>query len=126
MPRLVQRRADPEAFELIGSLCVTIAMATAAGLTGGTSSPLVFLLPIGVVLNGLRAGRDSILICSGVTAAVFVFVSLLEEGAAIVHEPLPMIAILAMQPGSRSPRSPSPRPRSATAAPRSSTRSPAC
>jgi diguanylate cyclase (GGDEF)-like protein len=99
IPRLVQRRADPEAFELVGSLCVTIAMATAAGLTGGTSSPIVFLLPIGVVLNGLRAGRDSILICSGVTAAVFVLVSLLEEGTAIVHEPLPMIAILAMQTG---------------------------
>jgi diguanylate cyclase (GGDEF)-like protein len=99
MPRLVQRRANPEVFELIGSLCVTIAMATAAGLTGGTSSPIVFLLPIGVVLNGLRAGRTSILICSAVTAAVFVLVSLLEEGAAIVHEPLPMIAILAMQLG---------------------------
>jgi diguanylate cyclase (GGDEF)-like protein len=99
IPRLVKRGARPEVVELVGSLGVTIAMATAAGLTGGTSSPIVFLFPIGVVLNGLRAGRASILICSGVTAAVFLLVSLLEEGGAIAHEPLPMIAILAMQLG---------------------------
>ncbi|HEY0280473.1 MAG TPA: GGDEF domain-containing protein [Solirubrobacterales bacterium] len=50
-------------------------------------------------MNDLRAGRDSILICSGVTVAVFLLVSLLEEGSAIVHEPLPMIATAAVQLG---------------------------
>ena len=99
MPRLVQRGARPEIVELIGSLAVTIAMAVAAGLTGGTSSPIVFLFPIGVVLNGLRAGRVSIITCAAVTIAVFLLVALLEEGGAIVGEPLPMIAILAMQLG---------------------------
>jgi GGDEF domain-containing protein len=60
---------------------------------------LVFLFPIGVVLNALRAGPTSIAVCSLVTAVVFLGVSLLEEAAAVVAEPLPMLAILAMQTG---------------------------
>jgi diguanylate cyclase (GGDEF)-like protein len=99
MPRLVERASHPEVAEMTGGLLLTTAMAVAAGLSGGTSSPIVFLFPIGVVLNGLRAGRASIIACSAVTAAVFLLVCLLQEGSAIVHEPLPMIAILAMQLG---------------------------
>ncbi len=99
MPRLVGRSSRPELAELAGGLLLTTGMAVAAGLSGGTSSPIVFLFPIGVVLNGLRAGRASIITCAAVTVAVFLFVCLLEEGSAIVHEPLLMLAILAMQLG---------------------------
>jgi diguanylate cyclase (GGDEF)-like protein len=98
-PLAIRRVGHPEYAELATSLPLTIAMAVAAGLTGGTSSPLVFLLPIGVVMNALRAGPTSIGLCSAVTAVVFLGVSLLEEGGAIVAEPLPMLAILVMQTG---------------------------
>jgi diguanylate cyclase (GGDEF)-like protein len=99
VPPLVRRGVRPELAEMVGGLLLTIAMATTAGLTGGTSSPIVFLLPIGVVMNALRAGRASILTCSVVTAVVFVGVSLAAEGSAIAAEPLPMLAVLAMQAG---------------------------
>jgi diguanylate cyclase (GGDEF)-like protein len=95
----VRKGAHPERAELISSLLLTIAMAIAAGLTGGTSSPLVFLLPIGVVMNALRAGPTSIVVCSAVTAVVFVVVCLLDDPGAVTSEPLPMLAILAMQLG---------------------------
>ncbi len=98
-PPAVRRGTHPERAELIISLGVTIAMATAAGLTGGTSSPLVFLLPIGVVMNALRAGPASIALCSVVTVVVFVGVPLLDDAGAVTSEPLPMLAILAMQLG---------------------------
>jgi diguanylate cyclase (GGDEF)-like protein len=98
-PLAIRTGAHPERAELIISLCMTTAMAVAAGLTGGTSSPLVFLLPIGVVMNALRAGAVSIALCSVATAVVFLAVSLLEDAGAIVAEPLPMLAVLAMQLG---------------------------
>lgn len=93
----VRHGAHPEYAELAFSLCVTIAMATAAGITGGTSSPIVFLFPAGVVLNALRAGTFSIVLCSMVTAVVFLAVCLLENPVAVYSDPLPMISILAMQ-----------------------------
>jgi len=99
LPTLIGGAANPEIAEMAGGLLLTIGMAVAAGLSGGTSSPIVFLFPIGVVLNGLRAGRRSIIVCAAVTMAVFVLVCLLEEAGAIVAEPLPMLAILAMQLG---------------------------
>jgi diguanylate cyclase (GGDEF)-like protein len=98
-PLAIRRGAHPEYAELVTSLGVTIAMATAAGLTGGTSSPLVFLLPIGVVMNALRAGPASVAVCSLVTAAVFLAVSLLSGAETVISEPLPMLAVLAMQLG---------------------------
>ena len=96
-PLIVRHTGDPQRVEIVFSLLLTIAMATAAGLTGGTSSPIVFLLPIGIVMNALRAGPTSIVLCSVVTAVVFVAVSLLENASAILAEPLPMLAVLAMQ-----------------------------
>ncbi len=98
-PLAVRRGANPEHAELATSLAVTIAMAAAAGLTGGTSSPLVFLFPIGVVMNALRAGPKSIVICAVVTVAVFLLVSLLVDASAVLGEPLPMLGVLAMQAG---------------------------
>jgi diguanylate cyclase (GGDEF)-like protein len=98
-PLAIRRLGRPEVVEMAAGLALTIAMAVAAGLTGGTSSPLVFLLPIGVVMNALRAGPASIVVCSMVTAVVFVPVSLLENASAVVAEPLPMLAILVMQAG---------------------------
>jgi diguanylate cyclase (GGDEF)-like protein len=98
-PLAIRTGAHPERAELITSLCVTIAMAIAAGVTGGTSSPLVFLLPIGVVMNALRAGPTSIALCSAVTAVVFLAASLLDDPGAVTAEPLPMLAVLAMQLG---------------------------
>jgi diguanylate cyclase (GGDEF)-like protein len=96
-PAIINRTGHPEYAELTFSLLVTIAMATAAALTGGTSSPIVFLLPIGVVMNALRAGRTSIVVCSAVTMIVFIAVCLLDDPSPVLHEPLPMLAILAMQ-----------------------------
>ncbi|HEX4751847.1 MAG TPA: GGDEF domain-containing protein [Solirubrobacterales bacterium] len=98
-PLAIRRVDHPEYAELASGLPLTIAMAVAAGLTGGTSSPIVFLLPIGVVMNALRAGPISIAVCSLVTVVVFLATSLLENGAAVVAEPLPMLAVLAMQAG---------------------------
>ncbi len=97
IPIAIRRGMRPEEGELLGGMLTTIAMATAAGLTGGTSSPIVFLLPVGVVMNALRAGRASILSCSLVTAVVFLGVSLAVDPTAITSEPLPMIAVLTMQ-----------------------------
>jgi len=98
-PLAIRTGAHPERAELITGLCVTTAMAVAAGLGGGTSSPLVFLLPIGVVMNALRAGPASIVLCSVVTAVVFLAASLLDDAGAVTSEPLPMLAVLAMQTG---------------------------
>ncbi|HEX4306809.1 MAG TPA: GGDEF domain-containing protein [Solirubrobacterales bacterium] len=98
-PLAIRNGANPERAELVAGLLLTIAMAVAAGLSGGTSSPLVFLLPIGVVMNALRAGPTSIALCSAVTAVVFLGTSLLADAGAIASEPLPMIAVLAMQLG---------------------------
>jgi diguanylate cyclase (GGDEF)-like protein len=96
-PAIISRTGHPERVELTFGLLVTISMATAAALTGGTSSPIVFLLPIGVVMNALRAARTSIVVCSAVTMVVFVAVCLLNDPSAVLREPLPMLAILAMQ-----------------------------
>ena len=98
-PLAIRRGARPQSTELAFSLILTIAMATAAGRTGGTSSPLVYLLPIGVVLNARRAGPRPVVLCSLVTAGVFVGVSLADHGGAVLAEPLPMLAVLAMQAG---------------------------
>lgn len=98
-PLAVRSGAHPEYAELIGSLCITIAMAIAAGVTGSTSSPIVFLLPIGVVMNALRAGPVSVALCSLVTAVVFLAASLLADADHIFSDPLPMISIGAMQLG---------------------------
>jgi diguanylate cyclase (GGDEF)-like protein len=96
-PLAIRRGARPQKAELILSLSVTIAIATAGGLTGGTSSPIVFLLPIGVVMNARRAEPGPVALCSAVTAVVFVGVSLAEDSGAVLGEPLPMLAVLAMQ-----------------------------
>jgi diguanylate cyclase (GGDEF)-like protein len=98
-PLAVRRGARPQVTEAAFSLLLTIAMATAAGLSGATSSPIVFLLPIGVVLNARRAGPGPVVLCSAVTAIVFVGVSLAANAHGIVAEPLPMLAVLAMQAG---------------------------
>lgn len=98
-PLAIRRGARPQVIELAVSLLLTIAMATAAGLTGGTTSPLVFLLPIGVVLNARRAGPRPVALGSLVTAVVFVGVSLADHGSAVLGEPLPMLAVLVMQAG---------------------------
>jgi diguanylate cyclase (GGDEF)-like protein len=96
---LAIRRARPQRVELAFSLVVTIAMAIAAGLVGGTSGPLVFLLPVGVVMNARRAGPRPVAFCSLVTAAFFVGASLVADPGAVWGEPLPMLAVLAMQLG---------------------------
>jgi len=98
-PLAIRTRAHPERAELITSLGVTIAMAIAAGASGGTASPLVFLLPIGVVMNALRAGPASVALCSAVTAVVFLAASLVADAGAVRAEPLPLLAVLAMQLG---------------------------
>jgi diguanylate cyclase (GGDEF)-like protein len=98
-PFVIRRVARPEYVEIAISLIVTIAMAVAAALTGGTSSPLVYLFPIGVAMNALRAGPTSVISCAAVTAATFLGVCLLREASAIAAEPLPMLAVLAMQAG---------------------------
>ncbi len=98
-PLAIRQGTSPEYAELAVSLEVTVAMAAAAGLTGGTSSPLVFLFPIGVVMNALRAGPRSIVISSVATVVVFVGVSLLSDATAVLGEALPMLAVLAMQAG---------------------------
>jgi diguanylate cyclase (GGDEF)-like protein len=98
-PFAIRTVAHPERAELITSLGVTIAMAIAAGASGGTSSPLVFLLPIGVVMNALRARPASVVLCSVVTAATFVAASLIADAEPILSEPLPMLAVLTMQAG---------------------------
>jgi diguanylate cyclase (GGDEF)-like protein len=98
-PLVVRRGAHPQLIEVAASLVLTAAMATAAGLTGGTSSPLVFLFPIGVVMNARRAGPGPVVLCAAVTMVVFVAVSLAAHGHAILTEPLPMLAVLAMQAG---------------------------
>jgi diguanylate cyclase (GGDEF)-like protein len=98
-PLAIRRGARPQSTELILSLVLTIAMATAAGLTGGTSSPLVFLLPIGVVMNARRAGPGPVALCAAVTVIVFAAVSLAADAGAVLDEPLPMLAVLAMQAG---------------------------
>jgi diguanylate cyclase (GGDEF)-like protein len=98
-PLAIRTRAHPERAELITSLSVTIAMAVAAGASGGPTSPLVFLLPIGVVMNALRAGPASVALCSAVTAAVFLDASLVADAGAARAEPLPLLAVLAMQLG---------------------------
>jgi diguanylate cyclase (GGDEF)-like protein len=98
-PLAIRRGARPQVIELAVSLLITIAMAAAAGLTGGTSSPLVFLLPIGVVMNARRAGPRPVVLCAVVTAVVFVGVSLADHSATVLGEPLPMLAVLAMQAG---------------------------
>jgi diguanylate cyclase (GGDEF)-like protein len=96
-PLAVKRGARPQMIDIVGSLILTIAMATAAGLTGGPSSPIVFLLPIGVVQNARRAGPGPVILCSVVTAVVFVGASLAADAGAVLGEPLPMLAVLAMQ-----------------------------
>jgi diguanylate cyclase (GGDEF)-like protein len=98
-PFALRRGARPEYTELAISLVVTIAMAVAAGASGGTSSPIVFLLPIGVVMSALRASPLSIAVCSAVTAVVFLGSSLAFDAAAVTAEPLPMLAVLAMMLG---------------------------
>lgn len=98
-PLAIRNGAYPEYAELIGSLCITIAMAIAAGVTGGTSSPIVYLLPIGVVMNALRAGPVSVAFCSLVTILVFVAASLLDDAHTVASDPLPMVSIAAMQLG---------------------------
>lgn len=94
-PLAVRRGAMPEYAELVIGTCVTVAIAAGAGVTGGAASPLVFLLPIGVVMNALRATPASIVVESGVTAVVFLAASLLADGGSVRAEPLPTIAVLA-------------------------------
>jgi diguanylate cyclase (GGDEF)-like protein len=98
-PAVVRTHIRPEYVELFFGLCITIAMAIAAALTGGTSSPIVFLLPIGVVMNALRAGPESVVFCAVVTIAAFLVASLLHNAHPILSDPLPMVAIAAMQAG---------------------------
>jgi diguanylate cyclase (GGDEF)-like protein len=98
-PLAIRTRAHPERAELTTSLAVTIAMAIAAGASGGTASPLVFLLPIGVVMNAMRAGPASVALCSAITAVVFVAASLVADAGAVHAEPLALLAVLAMQLG---------------------------
>jgi diguanylate cyclase (GGDEF)-like protein len=98
-PLVIRRIAHPEYVEIALSLIVTIAMAVAAALTGGTSSPLVFLFPIGVAMNALRAGPASVISCAAVTGATFLGACLLHDPGAVTAEPLPMLAVLAMQAG---------------------------
>jgi diguanylate cyclase (GGDEF)-like protein len=93
------RHVRPELVELVISLVLTIAMAFAAAAGGGTSSPIVFLLPIGVALSALRASPWSIAICSAVTAVVFLAASLAFDAGAVAAEPLPMLAVLVMMLG---------------------------
>lgn len=96
-PLAIRKGSHPEYTELIVSLWLTTAMATAAGLTGGSSSPIVFLFPIGVVMNAVRAGPVSVALCAVVTIVVFVAASLLGNAGAVLSHPLPMLAIAAMQ-----------------------------
>ena len=96
-PLAVRSGAHPEHTELFISLCVTVAMAAAAGVTGGTSSPIVFLFPIGVVMNAVRAGPASVVLCSLVTAAVFLLASLLNDAGAVLSHPLQMVSVGVMQ-----------------------------
>jgi diguanylate cyclase (GGDEF)-like protein len=98
-PVLIRVGTRPEYLEVFFGLCITIAMAIAAALTGGTSSPIVFLLPIGVVMNALRAGPESVMFCALVTIVIFLGVALLNNAHPILSDPLPMVAIAAMQAG---------------------------
>jgi diguanylate cyclase (GGDEF)-like protein len=98
-PVLIRVGTRPEYIEVFFGLCITIAMAIAAALTGGTSSPIIFLLPIGVVMNALRAGPESVVFCAAVTIVVFVGVALLHNAHPILSDPLPLIAVAAMQAG---------------------------
>lgn len=93
------KRGGAETSELITSLTVTIAMAVGAGLTGGGSSTIVFLFPIGVVMNAVRARPASVILCAVVTIVVFVAVSLLVDAGRVISDPLPMLSIAVMQAG---------------------------
>lgn len=93
-PIAVRRGARPEYVELGLSIAVTVAMAVGAAITGGASSPLAYLLPLGVVMNALRATPSSVVVNSVVTAVVFLTASLLADAGAVASEPLPMLAVL--------------------------------
>lgn len=96
-PLAIRKGAHPEYIEVAVGLGLTTAMATAAGLTGGSSSPIVFLFPIGVVMNAVRAGPVSVTLCAVVTIVVFFAASLVGNAGAALSHPLPMLSIAAMQ-----------------------------
>ncbi len=96
-PPAIRHGAHPESAELLMSLGVTIAMAVAAGFSGGTSSPIVFLFATGVVMNAVRAGPRPVALCSLVTMVVFLAVSLLNNASAVTSNVLPMLSIFVMQ-----------------------------
>jgi diguanylate cyclase (GGDEF)-like protein len=94
-PIAVSRSTRPELVNFAFGLIIFSAMAAAAGVTGGPTSPIAYLLPVGIVIDASRGAPRATAVGALLTAAVFLGISLMAEGIAVIDDPLPMVAILA-------------------------------
>lgn len=94
-PIAVNRSARPEYVNFALGLLIFTAIAAAAGVTGGPTSPIAYLLPIGIVIDASRGAPRATAIGALLTGVVFLATSLLAEGMTVIDDPLPMVAILA-------------------------------
>jgi diguanylate cyclase (GGDEF)-like protein len=90
----IKRGLRPEYTDFVSGLILLAALGIGAGLTGGPSSPIVFMLPVGLVIDALRGVPAGTVAGTGVLCMVFLATSLLADFQAVVDEPLPMFAIL--------------------------------
>jgi len=93
-PVWVNRSERPESVEFVFALCMTSAGAIGAALTGAVTSPLTYLMLVGVVVTAMREVPRTIVIHALDTGIIFLGASLLSDAQAVIHGPLPMVAIL--------------------------------
>lgn len=93
-PVAVNRSARPEYAAFGAGLLVFAAMAVGAGVTGGTASPIAYLLPVGMVIDASRGVPRATAIGGLVMGVVFLATCLLADPGAVIDDPLPMVAIL--------------------------------
>lgn len=94
VPIAVKRVSRPEYVDFGSGLAVFATMAFGAGMSGGSVSPIVFLLPIGIVINASRFVPRATALGGLVMGTVFLGTSLLADTGAVVDHPLRMGAIL--------------------------------
>jgi diguanylate cyclase (GGDEF)-like protein len=93
-PIAVRRGARPEFWDLAVDLLTLGAMALAAGMTGGSLSPIAYLLPTSVAVIAMRAVPRATAIATIVGAAVFLAACLLRSPASVGHHLLGTAALL--------------------------------
>lgn len=94
-PIAINHAARPEYADLTLSVLAFAAVAFGAGMTGGATSPLVYLLPVGIVVEASRGVPLATAASALLAGTVLLGTALLAEGRAVVDDPLPTAAMLA-------------------------------